>query len=117
MKKSFLFLVVVAFISATSLMSCGGNTEAKANSDSTAVKTDTAKKDVKVADIYTCTMHPEVISDKPGKCPKCGMDLVKVEKAKVTEVWVCPMKEDNVTSDKAGKCPKCGMDLVKQEKK
>src|SRR3546814_1874818 len=21
-------------------------------------------------------MHPEVISDKPGKCPKCGMDLV-----------------------------------------
>ena len=26
--------------------------------------------------VYTCTMHPEVVSDKPGKCPKCGMDLV-----------------------------------------
>jgi hypothetical protein len=26
--------------------------------------------------VYTCPMHPEVISDKPGKCPKCGMDLV-----------------------------------------
>lgn len=26
---------------------------------------------------YTCPMHPEVVSDKPGKCPKCGMDLVK----------------------------------------
>lgn len=26
--------------------------------------------------VYTCTMHPEVISDKPGKCPKCGMTLV-----------------------------------------
>jgi hypothetical protein len=26
---------------------------------------------------YTCSMHPEVKSDKPGKCPKCGMDLVK----------------------------------------
>jgi hypothetical protein len=26
---------------------------------------------------YTCTMHPEVISDKSQvKCPKCGMDLV-----------------------------------------
>lgn len=24
---------------------------------------------------YTCPMHPEVISDKPGQCPKCGMDL------------------------------------------
>ena len=26
---------------------------------------------------YTCSMHPEVKSDKPGKCPKCGMKLVK----------------------------------------
>lgn len=29
--------------------------------------------------LYTCSMHPEVISDKPGKCSKCGMDLVKKE--------------------------------------
>ena len=26
---------------------------------------------------YTCSMHPEVISDKPGKCPKCGMQLIE----------------------------------------
>ena len=26
---------------------------------------------------YVCPMHPNVISDKPGKCPDCGMDLVK----------------------------------------
>ena len=26
---------------------------------------------------YTCSMHPEVISDKPGKCPKCGMNLIE----------------------------------------
>jgi hypothetical protein len=24
---------------------------------------------------YTCPHHPEVVSDKPGTCPKCGMDL------------------------------------------
>lgn len=29
--------------------------------------------------VYTCTMHPEVISDKQGKCPMCGMELVKKE--------------------------------------
>ena len=29
------------------------------------------------ADVYTCPMHPEVTSDKPGSCPKCGMFLVK----------------------------------------
>lgn len=27
--------------------------------------------------MYTCPMHPEVQSDKPGKCPKCGMNLEK----------------------------------------
>ncbi len=26
--------------------------------------------------VYTCPMHPEVQQNKPGKCPKCGMDLV-----------------------------------------
>lgn len=47
---------------------------------------DTAKK-AKAAKVqYTCTMHPEVLSDKPGKCPKCGMTLVKkVEKKKAAE--------------------------------
>lgn len=25
---------------------------------------------------YTCTMHPEVLQDAPGKCPKCDMALV-----------------------------------------
>lgn len=25
---------------------------------------------------YTCPMHPEVAQPGPGKCPKCGMDLV-----------------------------------------
>ena len=29
------------------------------------------------ATTYTCPMHPEVTSDEPGKCPKCGMNLVE----------------------------------------
>lgn len=32
---------------------------------------------------YTCSMHPEVITDKPGYCPKCGMQLV--EKSKLSD--------------------------------
>jgi Cu2+-exporting ATPase len=28
---------------------------------------------------YTCPMHPEVIRNAPGTCPKCGMTLVKVK--------------------------------------
>jgi histidinol phosphatase-like enzyme len=30
-----------------------------------------------VTKTYTCPMHPEVKSDKPGKCPKCGMNLIE----------------------------------------
>jgi Cu(I)/Ag(I) efflux system membrane fusion protein len=41
-----------------------------------------AQSDVeKTSEVYTCSMHPEIIRDEPGNCPICGMDLVK----KVTE--------------------------------
>jgi|GEM_PF-2495701 membrane protease subunit (stomatin/prohibitin family) len=30
---------------------------------------------------WTCVMHPEIHLHHPGKCPKCGMDLVKEAKA------------------------------------
>jgi Cu(I)/Ag(I) efflux system membrane fusion protein len=33
-----------------------------------------------IADVYECPMGAEFVSDRPGKCPKCGMDLVKVER-------------------------------------
>ncbi|MCG3147734.1 MAG: Copper-exporting P-type ATPase [Verrucomicrobiae bacterium] len=36
-------------------------------------------KSVAPTGLYTCPMHPEVQSDKPGACPKCGMDLEPVE--------------------------------------
>ncbi len=62
---------------------------------------------------YCCSMHPDVTSDKPGKCSKCGMDLSVKEKSKAEAVktYTCSMHAD-VKSDKPGKCPKCGMDLT-----
>lgn len=44
------------------------------DSASPGTKTQEVKKDV-----WTCPMHPQVKQDKPGKCPICGMDLVKME--------------------------------------
>jgi hypothetical protein len=26
---------------------------------------------------YTCPMHPDVVSDRPGQCPRCGMALIE----------------------------------------
>lgn len=31
-------------------------------------------------EIYSCPMHPEVVADKPGTCPKCGMELKKQQR-------------------------------------
>ena len=64
--------------------------------------------------VYTCPMHPEVISDKPGKCPKCGMTLVAKKVKADKQYYTCTMHPE-VISDKPGKCPKCGMDLVKKK--
>jgi RND family efflux transporter MFP subunit len=38
-------------------------------------------KVAKPAEKYTCGMHPFIISDKPGKCPICGMTLTRIEEA------------------------------------
>jgi hypothetical protein len=60
-------------------------------------QTDTSKTISNVTDTikYTCSMHPEVISDKPGYCPKCGMKLIKMENGKTEtqqhQMKMCPM--------------------------
>ncbi|RAJ28120.1 multicopper oxidase domain-containing protein [Pedobacter cryoconitis] len=96
-----------------------------------------------VQTIYTCPMHPEIQSSKPGNCPKCGMKLV-VQKAKAAKTkpekatdmgdmkmpmqkqegnepskvvsYTCPMHPE-IHSTKPGNCPKCGMKLVLEKTK
>jgi Cu(I)/Ag(I) efflux system membrane fusion protein len=76
--------------------------------------------------LYTCPMHPFIITEQPGTCPICGMTLVPAKsgsgqapgtgapgspgKERKVKYWVAPM-DPNYRSDKPGKSP-MGMDLV-----
>ena len=62
---------------------------------------DMGKKE-KPQQFYTCIMHPEIHSLKPGKCPKCGMVLIK-EKSKTNNKTVAPKKEIIKQNDEAQK--------------
>jgi len=73
MKKSILVTFAIAVLSLT-FTAC--NNSKPSNSNVEVKLTEKAE--------YTCTMHPEVRSDKPGNCPKCGMALVKMEIADTT---------------------------------
>ncbi|MHB8899043.1 MAG: copper-transporting P-type ATPase [Thermoguttaceae bacterium] len=61
---------------------------------------------------YICPMHPEVVVDQPGDCPKCGMALEPVTPAepKARTLYTCPMHPE-VQQNHPGNCPKCGMAL------
>jgi hypothetical protein len=55
-------------------------------------------------EVYSCPMHPEVFSDKPGKCPKCGMTLQKVTATEEKhDMGTMPMKMNDTTCNTSNK--------------
>jgi hypothetical protein len=102
---------------------------------------------MEIDNMYTCPMHGDVKSDKPGACPKCGMDLKMMEMKQdsikmnmdhskmgmndskmgmdhskmnhdqMEKVAFVCPMHPEVTSDKPGECSKCGMELKKMDMK
>jgi hypothetical protein len=74
-------LVLVVLPLALLLSACGGDKKpAEATGSPEASAADTHDHEA-AGDVYTCPMHPQIIRDKPGDCPICGMALVKKLKA------------------------------------
>jgi len=74
MKK--IFLVAVVLFSFAFVFTACNSSDNKENTSTTTDKKEQLAKD----EMYTCTMHNEVMSDHTGECPKCGMKLVKQKK-------------------------------------
>lgn len=118
---------------------CGGHDQEDDHGHSQESKEEKPATQDSASGPFTCPMHPEVVSDTMGKCPKCGMFLEpvngKAEDAKSdtnTEEkscchgghdhkkkkpvsnssgpFTCPMHPE-IISDTMGDCPKCGMPL------
>ncbi|QKJ30021.1 hypothetical protein HQ865_09710 [Mucilaginibacter mali] len=64
MKK---YIIIASCTLLTFVAACGNTYQQKTTP---ATKAKNAKQ-------YTCTMHPEVLKNEPGLCPKCGMELVE----------------------------------------
>ncbi len=68
MKKLFIAVVLVGLFTACK----NKNEKAPAHAEHNMEMNDT---------YYTCSMHPQVMQDKPGNCPICGMKLIEANKA------------------------------------
>jgi hypothetical protein len=79
--KSTIRILAVAFTAATlALCSCGSSSTTEAKQEATPEIHSDSLMPLAEGEkyIYQCPMHPEEVSDKPGTCSKCGMDLEKV---------------------------------------
>ncbi|POB13410.1 efflux RND transporter periplasmic adaptor subunit [Halobacteriovorax sp. DA5] len=105
-------LKIITFTTLLGFVACSAKEETSTHSES------------KVKTYYTCSMHPQIKEDKPGKCPICHMNLTKVEveddhdhsamtqNEPQKDLWRCKDFPD-VTSEKEDVCPMDGSPMVK----
>ncbi|RME61884.1 MAG: efflux RND transporter periplasmic adaptor subunit [Candidatus Dadabacteria bacterium] len=79
MKKKLEYLTLILILLTIASAPACSKKETATKERSSAEETTPAKQE---KTIYTCAMHPHTRSEKPGRCPICGMELVPIKKKK-----------------------------------
>lgn len=81
--------IILIIVSTLFLVACSSKAKPVDKKDMTDMKkparsatSDTMENMAGMSDeiYYTCSMHPQVMEPRPGKCPICGMDLIAVQR-------------------------------------
>ncbi len=124
MKKkinSILLLLVVGLMTSLGLSMMPTGHDHRDQGVTSLVEPDSAVAAEEAAQQYTCGMHPMIITDEPGLCPICNMELTPLKAGgaaaetvpageRKIKYWVAPM-DPTFIRDEPGKSP-MGMDLV-----
>ncbi|MFA4907737.1 MAG: heavy metal-binding domain-containing protein [archaeon] len=79
MKKGIILSIAIIALVFTNCAR-SSKTEQKTGVSDTTMQSNDSTHHQMAMPMYQCPMHHEVTSDKPGTCPKCGMNLEKIEK-------------------------------------
>ena len=72
MKKNIIYIGLALIVGLlVGFLIFGGNTTSKSTKDHS--------EEVAANQMWTCSMHPQIMQPEPGDCPLCGMDLIPAE--------------------------------------
>src|SRR5699024_11682020 len=75
MKKYIIYIAILAVGLVLGYVFFGNSNDGTSNANTSEVSQNSKKE----TQMWTCSMHPQIMQPEPGDCPICGMDLIPAE--------------------------------------